>query len=255
MVSFFKKIFDEPFLKQKEELEKLVIKFSLTMKIKPGVDQIDGAYGKFGLDMTNPIPVNGAIGELKYLAKLYCSCEVAQIAHRLGSIWSDELQRSLDVYELVCLNGKHWNLFYFDLHYDRRSLKFPAGYKSNQYSEPVDIWPIISVVNSYVNYFPILLPNHVRPDFKSTIIIDPRKTYTDTMEIENCQAAAMVELRSSMDNELVRKSTNGLGKILIDKQLLFVKPDQLNVKIKFLMERISSQMKASKDENNIRYYG
>ena len=33
-------------------------------------DQVSGAYGRFGHDVTNPIPVNGPSGEFVYLSRL-----------------------------------------------------------------------------------------------------------------------------------------------------------------------------------------
>lgn len=32
--------------------------------------QIDGGYGEFGREKTNPVPVNGALGEVTYISRL-----------------------------------------------------------------------------------------------------------------------------------------------------------------------------------------
>jgi hypothetical protein len=77
-------------------------------------DVVAGAVGKFGLDPRNPIPVNGPIGEVVYLSNL-CTAYLEWIMfHRLGSI------DRVDVYEIVTLDRKFWDIFYFDPYHPRK---------------------------------------------------------------------------------------------------------------------------------------
>ena len=59
-------IFNSPQL-QNEALSK-----DLSREVLQGedCDQVSGAYGRFGHDLTNPIPVNGPSGEFVYLSRL-----------------------------------------------------------------------------------------------------------------------------------------------------------------------------------------
>ena len=84
-------------------------------------DEITGASDKFGHSITNPIPVNGSIGELAYLSSLVTDNNERLLFHRLGSI------NSLDVFEAVTMSGGDWFIFYVDLYHPRKSHKAPQG--------------------------------------------------------------------------------------------------------------------------------
>jgi hypothetical protein len=86
------------------------------------VDEIPGSFGEFGLTLTNPVPVNGAIGELVYLSSLRHFGKTPILFHRLGSL--DEI----DIYETVTVDGSEWNIVYFDLYHPRKSTKALKGY-------------------------------------------------------------------------------------------------------------------------------
>jgi hypothetical protein len=66
-----------------------------------GCDQIPDAYGTFGTTPTNPIPVNGIIGEIAYMAGLRSKTGVGFYYHRLGSLTSAPSKNQIDKYELV----------------------------------------------------------------------------------------------------------------------------------------------------------
>ena len=65
----------------------------------PGVDEIPGATGTFGRCVTNPVPVNGVVGELTYLSRLVTPSGAGLFGHRLGHI------DRIDVYETVSTDG------------------------------------------------------------------------------------------------------------------------------------------------------
>lgn len=88
--------------------------------------QIDGGYGEFGREKTNPIPVNGSLGEVTYISRLVKRGLLKDnrvLFHRLGS------QGTLDVYETVTADGKRWDLMWFDMYHPNRSRKAVQGYR------------------------------------------------------------------------------------------------------------------------------
>jgi hypothetical protein len=86
------------------------------------VDQLPNGHGAFGTSLRNPIPVNGAMGELAYLSKLRTEAGERLLFHRLGSV------DDIDVFEAVTWNGNDWHIFYLDMYHPRRSRKAPAGF-------------------------------------------------------------------------------------------------------------------------------
>ena len=49
----------------------------------PAVDELPGAKGEFGRCVTNPVPVNGPVGELTYLSRLVTPSGAGLFGHRL----------------------------------------------------------------------------------------------------------------------------------------------------------------------------
>lgn len=86
-------------------------------------DRVTSGIGEFGRAVTNPIPVNGPLGEVIYLSRLMTSNGVPLAFNRLGS------QRGVDVYELLSLDGKQWDLLYLSMYYPRKSRVLPTGYR------------------------------------------------------------------------------------------------------------------------------
>ena len=89
----------------------------------PAVDKVSSGSGEFGRDPNNPIPVNGFIGELVYISQLRTSGGVQMIGHRLGAVGQ------VDVFELMSIDGRSWDLLYFDLYHPRKSRSVPSGYR------------------------------------------------------------------------------------------------------------------------------
>jgi hypothetical protein len=86
------------------------------------VDEIASSFGEFGRTLTNPIPVNGAVGEVVYLSSLRHLGKTKILFHRLGSL------HGIDVYETVDIDGSEWSILYFDMYHPRKSRKSPKGY-------------------------------------------------------------------------------------------------------------------------------
>jgi hypothetical protein len=87
-----------------------------------GCDSLPGAVGEFGRCSTNPIPVNGSIGEAIYLSNLVTQNNQRVMFHRICAI------DKIDVFELVTLDGKRWDVLFLDLYHCRKSKIAPAGY-------------------------------------------------------------------------------------------------------------------------------
>lgn len=157
MFGFFKKQVHEPIELQRED----VIDSPLAQKILSGeyCDEISTGYGTFG-SLTNPIPVNGAIGELKYLGKLRGLTGRALFFHRVGSVKSPASVNSVDLYEVVCMDGTQWNKLYFDIYHPRRSEKTPPNYTLKPFDKNIgmDI-PYAYGVNHLLDNFPYSLPD------------------------------------------------------------------------------------------------
>jgi len=76
----------------------------------------------FGLTPNNPVPVNGQIGQLTYLARLRTKDGQGFFYQRLGSI------NSVDKYELLSFDGEVSLEVYLDLYHPRRSRKAIPGF-------------------------------------------------------------------------------------------------------------------------------
>lgn len=153
-----KKQIHEPLEKQHED----VLKSNLWSLIINGLDcdQVPNATGLFG-SRTNPIPVNGLIGEFKYLGKLRGQSGQALMFHRLGSFSSPVVKNPIDCYEIVCLDGTQWNTLFFDLYHPRRSNLTPPGYSLMLYSELGIDMPYAYGCNVRLDNFPYDLPEAV----------------------------------------------------------------------------------------------
>jgi len=132
---------------------------SVRLKILNGedCDQISGAYGDFGCK-TNPIPVNGPRGEIKYLGKLRGKTGNALFFHRHGSACFPTCKNSIDIYETVCMDGTQWKTLYFDFYHPRRSNLAPSGYSFMPLNKTGMDIPYAYGVNFRVNNFPYELP-------------------------------------------------------------------------------------------------
>lgn len=88
-------------------------------------DKIPGGDGPFGFCATNPIPVNGPMGQLAYLSRLETSSGQRLLFHRLGS--TSGPAGIVDVFEAVTIDGTHWFILYLDFYHPRRSRHVPDG--------------------------------------------------------------------------------------------------------------------------------
>lgn len=95
---------------------------ALAEKIRTGVDcdMIPGSTGEFGHDATNPIPVNGPLGELTYLSRLRIRSTGSMVFfHKVRSIGN------VDEFEVVNVSGQFADRLYFDMYHPRLSRMYP----------------------------------------------------------------------------------------------------------------------------------
>jgi len=88
----------------------------------PAYDKDPNGTGPFGFTETNPIPVNGPIGQLAYFSKLETQSGQRILFHRLGAMGT------VDVFEAVSFDGREWFILFADLYHPRRSRLTPDGF-------------------------------------------------------------------------------------------------------------------------------
>lgn len=92
----------------------------------PAYDKDPNGTGPFGFSETNPIPVNGPIGQLAYLSKLETVKGERILFHRIGAV------NTIDVFETVTFSGSEWFILFVDLYHPRRSRLTPEGFRFTQ---------------------------------------------------------------------------------------------------------------------------
>jgi len=159
MFGFFKKQIHESVKQQHADLAQYPELFARQILEGEDCDQLSSGQGPFG-SRDNPIPVNGALGEIKYLGKLRGKTGHAVFFHRIGSFNSDATDNSVDLYEVVCLDGTQWNRLYFDLYHPRRSNRAPDGYTLMPFNKELGMdLPLGYGVNAMIDDFPHGLPD------------------------------------------------------------------------------------------------
>ena len=117
---------DEPVADQMRDLEQWK-QTAPGIQFEDGCEEVPNGYGDFGTSVTNPIPVNGPLGEVVYLNRLRSRSGAAFLYHRLGSFDTPLYTRKIDAYELVAADASEWLTLYFDMYHLRRSTKAPSG--------------------------------------------------------------------------------------------------------------------------------
>ena len=118
------------------------------------VDKLSDATGHFGFEKNNPIPVNGAIGEIAYLSQLETHQGEHLLFHRIGAI------NKIDVFEAVTYSGSYWSLFFLAFFHPRRSRLAPEGLCLGQPKQ-------FSGFNKYCSNFPYDFPEKKESESES----------------------------------------------------------------------------------------
>ena len=122
------------------------------------VDQLPDAVGVFGRDLRNPIPVNGPFGELIYISNLRLPNGIQVTGHRLGSRQRPGTDAPADVYEIVALDGSHWDKLVFDPYHPRKSRMYPQGLVCSSTPEK-----FLLATNQTVSGFPVGIAEAMQP--------------------------------------------------------------------------------------------
>lgn len=159
VVKIFEKI--ERFLTD-DEAQNAVLPEAMRKVIEaaPAVDELPGAKGEFGRCITNPVPVNGAVGEIAYLSRLVTPSGAGLFGHRLGHI------DTVDVYETVSSDGETWDVFYLSFYHPRKSRKTPTGHRLATGRERP---PFITCTNFRVDGFPFPMEAAIRKCMRRVI--------------------------------------------------------------------------------------
>lgn len=117
------------------------------------VDSLDGASGEFGRVASNPIPVNGPIGEISYISRLRTISGQRVLGHRIATY------NKLDIYETLSFDGSFWDMLIFDMYHPRKSKLSPSGYRLLAGRE---VKTSFSASNDFVDPFPAAIRESFR---------------------------------------------------------------------------------------------
>lgn len=159
---FKKKHIDESFDEQRDEFVQMMKNVGVNLFLQDDCDSIKNGNGEFGKSLYNPIPVNGTVGELKYLHRLRCQCNKPLYFHRIGNKKNHQIDGGIDVYEVVCYSGSHWDILYFHMYHPRRSQKIPFGYSFSEFHPDFSRIPVVIGTNRFVPNFPFSLSSYVK---------------------------------------------------------------------------------------------
>lgn len=90
-------------------------------------DEVPGAEGRFGWDVSNPIPTNTTFGSTSYLARLRTADGDSVEYERIGSFDSPISTMPVDGYELTDGRGNELGVLYLSPYHKRNSRKAPEG--------------------------------------------------------------------------------------------------------------------------------
>lgn len=204
MFNLFRKkkvLIHEPLEKQLEDLSQLDPLIAKEIMNGLDCDKLPNAKGEFG-SIESPIPVNGPLGEIKYLGKLRGETRRALFFHRLRSLNSDLTPNSVDEFEVVCHDGTQWTKLYFDMYHPRRSNLVPPGYIIVPYSKKMQMdIPMAYGVNYFVSNFPYDLPREIEK-----FIGRPTRFATRTQELLSQYNFERPSYESKSSNKELEKS-------------------------------------------------
>lgn len=177
-------------------------------------DKLPNATGEFG-SITNPIPVNGPLGEIKYLGKLRGKTGQSVFFHRIGGTPSSVTNNSVDIFEVVCLDGTQWNKLHFDFYHPRRSNLAPEGYTLIPYKNKFKKdSPFGFGVTSLVSDFPNSLPKVIDDFYGLSKDISKHAQYClDTYSFERFEEEATIKTSSFSKKKNDWEKEKLLGKV------------------------------------------
>ena len=97
---------------------------------------------EYGMSASDPIRVNGPIGEIVYISRLKSPNNKGYLGHRLGSL------NGLDIFEIVSDDFKDWKIIYLDMYWKTKDAFAPNG--TSYSTDAIGI----SATNSFMARFP-----------------------------------------------------------------------------------------------------
>lgn len=92
-------------------------------------DELPNGHGKFGFDVSNPIPCKTVLGSMAYLERLHTIDGAKVISERIGSFNSDVVGSPVDGYTLTHPDGRKLGTIYISPYQARISQRAPDGFK------------------------------------------------------------------------------------------------------------------------------
>ena len=133
---FFKKKKPKSFM---DEIEDISPAAAMMMKMQQemwrdnpygcSTDEMPNGIGEFGLEATNPIPVNTIHGSKIYLDGLRAPDGTKVISQRQGSLSVDNIEKLIDMYYITHENGDDIATIYISSYQAKNSKKAPKGLK------------------------------------------------------------------------------------------------------------------------------
>ncbi len=122
--SLYDKLMEIPGMKEQKEIFNLMSEMN---KDGCSTDEIPEGFGEFGLEPTNPIPVNTIQGSILYLGGLRAMDNTRVNNKRLGSLGVENIQKPIDKYIITHQNGDELAIIYISPYQAINSKKAPRG--------------------------------------------------------------------------------------------------------------------------------
>ena len=91
-------------------------------------DEIPGAYGEYGFDITNPIPTRGITANEVYLKRLSLLSGESIQWKLICSFGADNIAHPIDGYSILNVNGEELCVIYISPYQNTISKKAPKGF-------------------------------------------------------------------------------------------------------------------------------
>lgn len=160
------------------ELQNARLPEDIAAKVIAGADCdiVPGAKGRFGHDLTNPIPVNGPFGEMTYLSRLRLLSTGSMVFYHKVETIGD-----IDKFELVNVSGRFVDYLYVDPWHPRVSRLYPEGYTLEREA----VFP--RGITEYCPGFPKGLTKRIKKEAKSLLGVDVAEKEASCINVERAQ--------------------------------------------------------------------
>jgi len=132
LLGFFKPKKEKTVLEENPDLMQQKVLFDLLSGMCDDgcdTDELPQSAGRFGYDITNPIPTHTVQGSTCYLEKLQTYDGEKIKYKRLGSCSSDISSHPIDLYKISHPNGEKLGEIYLSPYHKRNSEKPPTGFR------------------------------------------------------------------------------------------------------------------------------